>query len=50
MTSDPLEDEAKVQKAFTAYTAHKFSSIAVTVRHFHTKYDCVKNHINRLPV
>ena len=50
MTSDPLEDKAKVQKAFAAYTAHKFSSIATTARHFYAKYDCVKNRVNRLPV
>ena len=49
MTSDPLEDEAKVQKAFAAYTAHKFPSIAATVCHFHAKYNCVKNCVNRLP-
>ena len=50
MTSDPLEDKAKVQKAFAAYTAHKFSSIAAAVRHFYAKYNCVKNRINGLPV
>ena len=50
MTSDPLKNEAKVQKAFTTYTAHKFSSIATTVRHFSAKYNCVKNRVNRLPV
>jgi hypothetical protein len=49
MTSDSLEDEAKVQKAFATYTAHKFSSIAAAARHFHTKYDRVKNRVNRLP-
>ena len=50
MTSDPLKDEAKVQKAFAAYTAHKFSSIAAAARHFHTKYDYVKNRVNGLPI
>ncbi len=49
MTSDPLEDEAKVQKAFAAYTAHKFPSIAAAARHFHAKYDRVKNRVNGLP-
>ena len=49
MTSDPLEDKAKVQKAFAAYTANKFPSIAATMRHFCAKYNCVKNHINGLP-
>ena len=49
MTSDSLEDEAKVQKAFAAYTAHKFSSIAAAARHFHAKYNRVKNRANRLP-
>ena len=49
MTSDPLEDKAKVQKAFAAYTAHKFSSIAAAARYFNAKYDRVKNRVNRLP-
>ena len=49
MTSDPLKHEAKVQKAFAAYPAHKFSSIAAAVRHFHAKYDRVKNRVNGLP-
>ncbi|XTI95585.1 hypothetical protein V2W45_1324565 [Cenococcum geophilum] len=46
MTSDPLEDDAKVQKAFAAYTAHEFPSAA---RHFHAKYNRVKNRVNGLP-
>ena len=50
MTSDPLEDEAKVQKAFAAYTAHKFRSIAAAARHFDAKYDRVKNRVNGLPI
>ena len=49
MTSDPLEDEAKVQKAFAAYMAHKFPSIAAAARHFYAKYDRVKNRVNGLP-
>ena len=49
MTSDSLEDEAKVQKAFATYTANEFPSIATAARHFCVKYDRVKNHINRLP-
>ena len=49
MTSDPLKDEAKVQKAFVTYTAHKFPSIAAAARHFLAKYDRVKNHVNGLP-
>ena len=48
MTSDSFEDEAKVQKAFAAYTAHEFSSIAAAARHFHAKYDRVKNCVNGL--
>jgi hypothetical protein len=50
MTSDPLEDKAKVQKAFAAYTANEFPSIAAAVCHFCTKYNCVKNRVNGLPV
>ena len=50
MTSDPLEDKAKVQKAFAAYTANEFPSIAATVRHFYAKYDRIKNRVNGLPV
>jgi len=46
MTSDPLEDEAKVQKAFAA---HEFPSIAAAARHFHAKYNRVKNCVNGLP-
>jgi hypothetical protein len=49
MTSDPLEDEAKVQKAFAAYTANEFPSIAAAARHFCAKYDRVKNRVNGLP-
>ena len=49
MTSDPLKDEARVQKAFAAYTANEFPSIAATARHFYAKYDRVKNRVNRLP-
>ena len=49
MTSDSLKDEAKVQKAFAAYIAHKFSSIAAAARHFDAKYDRVKNRVNGLP-
>ncbi|XTI86370.1 hypothetical protein V2W45_1381094 [Cenococcum geophilum] len=49
MTSDPLKDEAKVQKAFAAYIAHKFPSIAATARYFNAKYDRVKNRVNGLP-
>ena len=49
MSSDPLEDKAKVQKAFAAYTAHKFPSFAAAVCHFYAKYNCVKNCVNRLP-
>ena len=49
MTSNSLEDEAKVQKAFAAYTAHKFSSIAAATRYFDAKYNRVKNRVNRLP-
>ena len=50
MTSNPLEDKAKAQKAFAAYTAYKFSSIAAAACHFYVKYDCVKNRVNGLPV
>ena len=50
MTSNPLEDEAKVQKAFAAYTVNKFPSIAAAVRHFCAKYNRVKNRVNGLPV
>ena len=50
MTSNPLKDEAKVQKAFAAYTANKFPSIAAATRHFCTKYDHIKDRVNRLPV
>ena len=50
MTSNPLEDEAKVQKAFAAYIAHKFPSIAAAVCHFHAKYNRVKNRVNGLPI
>ena len=49
MTSDSLEDEAKVQKAFAAYTANEFPSIAAAARHFYAKYNRVKNRVNRLP-
>jgi len=49
MTSDPLKDEAKVQKAFAAYTANKFPSIAAAARYFCAKYNRVKNRVNRLP-
>ena len=49
MTSDPLEDEARVQKAFAAYTANEFPSIATAARYFCTKYDRVKNRVNGLP-
>ena len=49
MTSDPLEDEAKVSKAFAAYTANEFSSIAAATRYFYAKYDRVKNRVNGLP-
>ena len=49
MTSNPLEDEAKVQKAFAAYTANKFPSITAAARHFCTKYNRVKKRINGLP-
>jgi len=38
MTFNPLKDEAKVQKAFAA-----------AVCYFYTKYNCVKNRVNRLP-
>jgi len=48
MTSDSFEDKAKVQKAFAAYTAHEFSSIAAAACYFHAKYDCVKNCVNGL--
>ena len=48
MTSDPLEDEARVQKAFAAYTANKFPFIAAAACHFCAKYNRVKNRINRL--
>ena len=50
MTSNPLEDEARVQKAFTAYTANKFPSIAAAARHFCAKYNRIKNRVNRLSV
>jgi hypothetical protein len=50
MTSDPLKDKAKVQKAFATYTAHKFPSIAATARHFYAKYNRIKNRVNGLPV
>ena len=50
MTSDPLKDEARVQKAFAAYIANEFPSIATTARHFCAKYNRVKNRVNRLPV
>jgi len=51
MTSDPLEDEVKVQKAFAAYTAYKFPSIAAAAAAlFYAKYNRVKNRVNRLPV
>ena len=49
MTSNSLKDEAKVQKAFAAYTAHKFSSIAAAARYFNAKYNRVKNRVNGLP-
>jgi hypothetical protein len=49
MTSNPLEDEAKVQKAFAAYTANEFPSIAAAARYFCAKYDRVKNRVNGLP-
>jgi len=49
MTSDPLKDKARVQKAFTAYTANKFPSIAAAACHFYAKYNRVKNYVNRLP-
>jgi len=49
MTSDSLENEAKVQKAFFAYIANKFPSIAAATRHFYTKYNRVKNRVNGLP-
>ena len=48
MTSDPLEDEARVQKAFAAYTANEFPSIAAAARHFCAKYNRVKNRVNGL--
>jgi len=50
MTSNPLENKAKIQKAFAAYTANKFPFIAAAAHHFYAKYNHVKNHINRLPV
>ena len=49
MTSDPLKDEARVQKAFATYTANKFPSIAAAARYFCAKYDRVKNRVNGLP-
>jgi|ERR1700722_11005050 len=50
MTSNSLKDEAKVQKAFAAYIAHKFSSITAAACHFNAKYNHIKNRVNRLPV
>ena len=50
MTSNPLKDKAKVQKAFATYTANKFPSIAATICHFYAKYNRVKNRVNRLPI
>jgi hypothetical protein len=46
MTSDLINDEAKVQKAVAAYTAGEFTSMAKAARFFNAKYDYVKNCIN----
>ena len=50
MTSDSINEEAKVQKAVTTYTAREFTSMAKAAYFFNAKYDRVKNHINRRPL
>ena len=49
MTSDLINDEAKVQKAVAAYTAGEFTSMAKAARFLNAKYDRVKNRVNGRP-
>jgi hypothetical protein len=46
MTSTYAEEESLVQQASAAYTANEFATIAAAARHFGTRYNRVKNHIN----
>jgi hypothetical protein len=50
MTSDSINEEAKVQKAIAAYTTGEFTFMAKAVRFFNAKYNCVKNCINKYPL